>query len=105
MPALLAVQIERFVDDHFPGFVECRLTDAFGRLHLFIEKIPVVTTENLWSDSAYPCVGTIECEVESSLIDEQGRELSWVNTGHPWSIESTEGISSFLVLSSQVAQP
>lgn len=98
----VTVQIERFVDDHFPGFVECRLVDALGYSHLFIEKVPVVTTENLGSDSSYPCAGTIACEVESELSDEQGRKLLRVNTGRPWSVESTEGLSSFLVLSSQV---
>jgi len=101
MPAL-TVQIERFVDDHFPGFVECRLVDASGRSHLFIEKAPIVTTANLGPNSPYPCDGTIGCEVESEFSDERGRRLSCVHTGRPWSIESTEGIASFVVLSSQV---
>ena len=41
------VQVVRFVDDSFPGFVECELIDAHGRRWLFVEKGPVVTTEHL----------------------------------------------------------
>ena len=36
--ATVAVHILRVVDEQFPGFVECGLTDASGRLHLFVEK-------------------------------------------------------------------
>ena len=100
----IAIQIERFVDDHQPGFVECRLVDALGRSHLFIEKIPVVTTADIWSDSSYPQVGAIACEIESESIDVQGRALSHVNTGRPWSIESAEGVTRFVVLSFQVVR-
>ena len=98
----ISVQIERFVDDHQPGFVECLLVDALGQSHLFIEKVPIVTTANLRSDSSYPQMGTIACEVELELSDEQGRNLLRVSTERPWSVESTEGISCFWVLSSQV---
>jgi hypothetical protein len=100
----IAIQIERFVDDHQPGFVECRLVDALGRSHLFIEKIPVVTTANIWSDSSYPQVGVIACEIESESIDGEGRTLSYVNTERPWTVESTEGVTRFVVLSSQVVR-
>lgn len=103
MPTI-SVQIERFVDDHQPGFVECRLVDASGRSHLFVEKVTVVTTLNLGPHSSYPLVGTIGCEVESKLSDDEGRELVHVNTERPWGVESTEGISRFLVLSAQVVQ-
>jgi hypothetical protein len=35
------VEIVRFVDEHQPGFVEVALVDAAGRLHTFVEKVPV----------------------------------------------------------------
>jgi len=100
----VSIQIERFIDDHQPGFVECRLVDAFGRSHLFVEKIPIVTAANLWSDSSYPQAGEIACEILSESIDATGRKLAHVNTDRPWSVESTEGVSSFVVLTSQVVQ-
>jgi len=100
--ATLAVRITRFVDDYPPGFVECSLLDAQGRLHLFVEKAPVVSTENLWSDSVYPRDGTIDCEVQAEWVDEAGRRLVRVDTERPWVVESTDGLTQFVVLASQV---
>jgi len=100
----ISIQIERFVDDHQPGFVECRLVDAFGRSHLFVEKLPIVTAADLWSDSSYPQAGEITCEIVSESVDAAGRKLVQVNTDRPWSVESTEGVSSFVVLTSQMVQ-
>ena len=37
----VSVQITRFVNDHFPGFVECVLSDALGKNHAFVEKAPI----------------------------------------------------------------
>lgn len=50
----LVVQIERVVDDQFPGWVGCLLTDADGVRHEFVEKGPVVSTGELMSGSLYP---------------------------------------------------
>ncbi len=33
-------QITAFVSDHFPGFVEGILIDAFGAKHTFVAKVP-----------------------------------------------------------------
>lgn len=99
---VISIQIERFIDNDQPGFVECRLVDANGQAHMFIENLPIVTSVNLWADSAYPQAGTIACEIESESIDAAGRQLVQVSTERPWAVESTEGVSRFLVLSSQV---
>jgi hypothetical protein len=53
----LIVQIESFVDDHQPGFVQCLLVDAHGHKHQFVEKVPVVSSNNLFADSNYPQPG------------------------------------------------
>jgi hypothetical protein len=98
----LVVQIDRFVDAHQPGFVECSLVDALGRKHLIVEKIPIVTTENIWTDSQYPKQGAIACQVEREWRAEDGRLLAQVSTELPWHVESTSGESSFVVLASQV---
>ena len=37
------VNISRYVDESFPGWVECSLVDAYGYDHVFVEKVPVVT--------------------------------------------------------------
>jgi len=100
--ASVLIEITRFVDDHFPGFVECVLTDAQGRAHAFIEKLPVVTLEHLSSDSEYPCAGVIPCEIESEFSDSTGRLLARITTDRPDAIESTSGETKFVVLSSQL---
>ena len=101
MPTL-SVQISRFVSEDFPGFVECVLIDVSGQSHLFVEKAPVVSNENLWSTSTYPCRGEIGCEVEAEWIDGSGREISRVTTERPWDVQSTSGESQFVVLRTQV---
>jgi hypothetical protein len=98
----LAVQIKRFVDDHQPGFVECVLVDADGRRHEFIEKGPVVSAANLWSDSVYPQPGCLGCAIDREWVDELGRCLVQVSTERPWSIESIAGETKFTVLARQI---
>jgi hypothetical protein len=98
----LVVQIERFVDEHFPGFVGCVLTDADGVRHEFIEKGPVVSTNDLRSESIYPQSGCIGCVIEDKWVDDLGRSLVRVNTKKPWSIESLEGATTFTVFEKQI---
>ena len=43
----VSVQIVRFTDAAFPGWVACVLRDASGRAWEFVEKGPVVTTASL----------------------------------------------------------
>jgi hypothetical protein len=56
----LAVWIVRFVDQHFPGWVECEFIDAEGRRHTVRDKVPVFTT-----------VGAGEKEHQFRRFDEQ----------------------------------
>jgi hypothetical protein len=98
------VEIIRFVDESFPGWVEFRLVDALGQSHTFRDKVPMVTEEVLWDDSVYPCAGSVACEVVRRWQD-QGRALCEISTASPWSIESKEGRTNFVVLASQVAEP
>jgi hypothetical protein len=98
----LAVQIVRFADNNQPGWVECVFVDANGRRHSIIEKVPVVTVEDLDADSEYPRRGTVRCEVLKRYQDEKDRELVHISTARPWSIESTEGAFEFTVPASLV---
>jgi hypothetical protein len=100
----LSVTIERFVDDHFPGWVECSLIDADDCMHQFIEKAPVVSTTNLLPDSAFPQPGYIACLAQDEWIDERGRQLVRVDTTKPWGVESTVREASFTVLRDQIVQ-
>lgn len=104
MPAL-QVEISRFIDEHQPGFVECTLVDANGQCHLFVEKVPIVSKEDLWSTSSYPRSGLIECEIEEEeMKTESGLPVFRVSTEKPWGVESTTGQTQFLVKPSQVVR-
>ncbi len=101
---LLSVQIDRFVDEHPPGFVECSLVDANGTRHLFVEKVPVLASEDLWTDSAYPRPGAIACQIEAELKSAAGDALLRVSTELPWHVESTTGQTVFTVRAAQVRE-
>jgi hypothetical protein len=98
----LVIEISRHEDDSFPGWVECVLVDAFDKRHLFVEKVSIVSLEPLDKASAYPQQGAMACVVEARWCDEDGRRVARVCTSQPWGIESSEGISRFVVLESQL---
>jgi hypothetical protein len=100
----LSVTIQRFIDDHFPGFVECSLVDSDGCEHQFVEKEPVVSAANLSFDSAFPQPGHIACVVHDEWMDEQGRKLVRVCTAKPWEVESVVGETNFTVLREQIVR-
>jgi hypothetical protein len=89
MPGL-HLQILRYVDDSFPGWVECQLFDAEGREHLFVEKVPVVASEDLDAESPSPQPTFVECTVLERSLRGDGRDLVTVDTDKPWGIVSTE---------------
>jgi hypothetical protein len=99
----LAIQIERFVDEHFPGFVECAFIDSEGTRHEFVEKVPVVSGANLNAESEYPQPGHIDCTIAGRWLDEQGRRVVRVNTEKPWSVESVTGMTIFAVYEEQIS--
>lgn len=98
----LAVQIVRFVAGGFPGWVECELVDAAGRLHCFKDKVPIFTVEDLDADSKYPTPGFVPCEVVKRYQTEKEEELVLVRTVKPFGIESSEGLSEFTVSATAV---
>lgn len=98
----LKLSIVRFVADHQPGVVACQFSDAHGRLHTIIDKVPAFTLEQLDGSSAYPTPGEVRCEVLDRFQDETGRSLAQVTLERNDHVESTTGISEFLVLKSQV---
>jgi hypothetical protein len=98
----LPVRIERFVENRFPGWVECFLIDSEGCKHRFIEKAPVVSPADLSPDCAFPQPGYIACLVQDEWVDEQGRHLARVGTIEPYGVESTVGETRFTVLRNQI---
>lgn len=89
----LRVQIVRFVDEEpQPGVVEAEFHDSLGRAHQIIDKTPLFTAANLWSDSEYPQPGSVDCKILERVLDSNGADRARVVT-----LESTNGQSEFIV--------
>ena len=101
----LAVEIVQFVDDYQPGIVACELVDANGSRHTFIEKAPIVSLEDLDADSKYPRSGSARCVILNRWRDANERDLVRISTAGPDGIESSEGLTEFVVLKTQISMP
>jgi hypothetical protein len=98
------VNISRYFDESFPGWVECTLVDAYGYDHVFVEKVPVVTNARLDSASSYPRYGVIACVVLDLGISQSadGRRIVHIDTQTPWGVQSWAGRSRFDVFPEQL---
>jgi hypothetical protein len=100
----ITVEITQLVDDNMcPPLVECLLVDAQGETHRFIEKDAVVSSISVAFDGL-PSPGVLACEVQREWVDAAGRSLVSASTTKPWGIESTAGVSTFVVLASQLQE-
>ncbi|MBW3622112.1 MAG: hypothetical protein KY468_01725 [Armatimonadetes bacterium] len=100
----LTVQIVRFISDSQPGWVECRLRDAWGQEWAFVDKVPIFTKAHLDESSDYPQLGVIACLVKREWRDKDGRELCAIDTKMPWGVEATNGETCFDVLTEQMIE-
>lgn len=100
----IKVQIVKFIDDHQPGFVECRFFDAMSNEHIVEEKVPVVTSVNLNEYSLYPLGGVIACEILSTKQNQDGKLIATVTTSKPWGVETIEGITQFDIFEEQLTE-
>jgi len=98
------ITIVRFVRDDNPGWVECTLTDAHGRVFTFVEKVPVVSDELLAEDSLYPRAGVLGCTILARRTVPDGRELVTVDSQQPWGIEASTGESRFEVEAGRIRE-
>jgi hypothetical protein len=96
------VTISRFIDESQPGRVECLLVDVLGRTWKFHEKVPIVSSEDLWTDSEYPRQGSIACTILAREADAEGREVVTIDTKNPWAIEGPDGTTVFEVFAAQL---
>lgn len=99
------VTITRVVDSSQPGWIECLLTDIDGVSWSFIEKIPVITLDDLDNGSKYPLEGSVACSIVKTGFDSLGKEVITIDTGLPWHIESTAGTTQFVVYPDQLVKP
>ena len=71
---------------------------------IFVEKVPVVTSENLDAESSYPLFGLIEGKIIKRWRDRDGRQIVTINTEEPYGIETTNGINQFDIFESQLVE-
>jgi hypothetical protein len=90
------VQIVRFVDEEpQPGLVESQFRDAHGAVHSIIDKVPLFTGADLWSDSDYPQPGFIECRVLERM---PGRDGNFARISiEPYCFELTNESAEFVM--------
>ncbi len=77
--------------------------DADGRSHTFRDKVPIFTDKYLNATSTYPQPGYVRCEVISESKDTSGKAVVHINTARPDGLESTEGLSQFVVVPTQLS--
>jgi hypothetical protein len=101
MPSL-RVEIVRFVGECQPGVVACEFTDATGNRHTIVDKVPMFSSEQLWSDSKYPTTGDARCTILGSWHNSTGQNLSQITIDKPDGPETSNGQTEFAVLASQI---
>lgn len=102
MTTYIRAEIIKWVSDDFPGVVECRFVDRFGREWVVVEKLPVLTDANLRSNSRFPQPALIACEVVARRQDDAGREITDITIETPWAIEATDGTTRFELYAEQL---
>ena len=100
----LSVQIVRFVSrEPQPGVVACEFVDADNRTHTIVDKLAIFTAVDLDDLGPYPTNGVVRCEVLGTWKNPEGRELVRITTRRD-GVESTEGLSEFVVLRKQLLE-
>src|SRR5262249_4103055 len=96
----LQVEIVRFVEECQPNIVEAKFFDSEGHCHTFVDKSAIFTMDcSLDAASKYPQPGVIRCRVLARWQVPAGHDVVRVTT----EIESTEGVSEFVVLATQLS--
>lgn len=66
------------------------LEDEESNEHVFVENLPIVTTENLWPTTSYRRTVAIQCVVQERMQEESGRMLIRITTEMPWVLSQRE---------------
>jgi hypothetical protein len=78
--AIVRAQATRWVNDSFPGWIEVRVIDAAGRDHRIVDKVPVLTTLEIRSDTSFPTELWIRADTTDIDGDHVKARLKWVDT-------------------------
>ena len=94
------VDIFEYSFDYFPGYVSCKFTDVFEKTHFINEKIPIVSSEDIWvynKDIILPQKGYVAGEI----MNKENNIITF-STIKPWYIETTENIYEFCVYENKI---
>jgi hypothetical protein len=95
----LQVEIVRFVEECQPPIVEARFSDSGARCHTFVDKSAIFTADlSIGAATKCPQPGVIRCQVLAEWQVPGGLDLVRLTT----EIESTEGVSEFVVPANQI---
>jgi len=97
----IKIKITKYISDDQPGFVECTFDDAWNKVHIVEDKVPIVTEKYLDANSDYPQDGVVACEILKESKDAEGRTIFTVDTS-PWGINTIEGLTKFDILKEQL---
>jgi hypothetical protein len=99
----LHVQIVRFIMDHQPPIVAGEFVDAASRTHTVIDRVWMFSEKTLDAHSQFPQSGLIRCAVLAEWRDTRDQQLVSFYIASPDQIESTEGLTEFVVARDQVS--
>lgn len=98
----IKILVTSFIDDHQPGFVECKFYDALHNEHIVHDKVPIVSAKDLDATSKYPQDGIIVCEIIKQREDSNGKTIFTVTTAKPWGVDTIEGLTEFDLFEEQL---
>jgi len=99
----LRIEVSRFLEAGQPVVVECRFFYACGREHFIVEKVPVISAEDLGPNDIYPQPLVMACTVIGTKL-KGDVEIVEIDTSIPWGIESIEGRNLFEVRADQLVE-
>ena len=99
----LNVQIVGLIMDHQPPIVACEFVDAASLTHTVIDKVWSFSEQTLNAHSQYPQPGVIRCAVLAEWCDTRDQQLVSIDIANPDQIESTEGLTEFVVARDRVS--
>lgn len=104
-PVLVRVTIIRIIQEtQYEKWAECRLKDAYGREHIFFDKLPIFTEHDV-DVSDIPTEGVIRCSVENVQDDKkQQNGIVRICTLESDDLESKESLREFYVYKTQIIQ-
>lgn len=100
----IKIKITKFISNDNPGFVECTFNDAWNKVYIVHDKVPIVTEKYLDANSEYPQDGFIACEIQKESVDINGRTICTVTTSKPWSVDTIDGLTEFDLLKEQLTE-